>query len=347
MRIIAQEARCLEKDLAILDVQWMRMLLRFPNPALPDVKVGKDETKNEVIKTVGTPRTREEGMKDYLTLCAPHDWVDTDRAGKVSGTRFGYIKGDLARLEFALVSFVMDRLMPKGFIPVVPPTLVKEPAMRGMGYLERGEDEIYQTKQDGFFLIGTSEQSIGPMHQDEIFLRTELPRRYVAFSTCYRREAGSYGKDTKGILRVHQFDKVEMFCFTLPEQSDTEHEFLLACEEDLVQALELPYHVLKMCTGDLGDPAARKYDIECWIPSEQTYRETHSTSTCTDFQARRLNIRYRKEHGGQGTVHTLNGTAFAIGRTLIALIENHQQPDGSVRIPAALQPYLGGKARIP
>jgi seryl-tRNA synthetase len=347
MRLIAQDVRRLEKELAVVDDQWTKGLLLFPNPALPDVKVGRDETENEVIKTVGAPRPWETDMKDYLSLGALHDWIDIQRAGKVSGTRFGYLKRDLARLEFAIVSFAMDRLLVKGFIPIVPPTLVKEPSMRAMGYLERGSDEVYQTTQDGFYLIGTSEQSVGPMHQDEIFSRSELPRRYIAFSTCYRREAGSYGKDTRGILRVHQFDKLEMFSFTLPEQSDAEHELLLRIEEELVQALELPYRVIKMCTGDLGDPAARKYDIECWIPSQQTYRETHSTSTCTDFQARRLNIRYRKDHGGQGIVHTLNGTAFAIGRILIALLENHQQHDGTVRLPTSLQPYLGGKMIIP
>jgi len=216
-----------------------------------------------------------------------------------------------------------------------------------MGYTERGGEEIYFIEKDNLYLIGTSEQIIGPMHADEIFEEKELPKRYLGFSTCFRREAGSYGKDTRGIFRVHQFDKVEMFSFCHPEKSKEEHQLLLSLEEKLMRALKIPYRVVQMCTGDLGNPAAAKYDIEAWLPGENRYRETHSTSNCTDFQARRLNIRYRDSKTKKlEFVHTLNGTAFAIGRTLIAIIENYQQKDGSILIPAVLQPYLNNLRKI-
>jgi seryl-tRNA synthetase len=224
--------------------------------------------------------------------------------------------------------------------------MIGEKAMSAMGYLDRGKDEIYSFPADNLYLVGTSEQSIGPMHMDETFREADLPKRYVGFSTCFRREAGSYGKDTRGILRVHQFDKLEMFSFTVAEDSDKEHERLLAMEEKLLQGLDLPYHVLGICSGDLGDPAARKYDIETWIPSQKAYRETHSTSTCTDYQARRLNIRVRRDSGHVEFVHTLNGTAFAIGRIIIAILENCQQANGDIEIPAALRPYMGGRMHI-
>jgi len=217
--------------------------------------------------------------------------------------------------------------------------------MIGMGYLDRGSDEVYHLEKDDLYLVGTSEQSIGPMHMDEIFKEEELPKRYAGFSTCFRREAGAYGKDTKGILRVHQFDKVEMFSFCHPSESEKEHQLFLEIEEDLTKKLELPYQVINICTGDLGDPAAKKWDIEVWLPGQNQYRETHSTSNCTDFQARRLNIRYRQQDELK-FVHTLNGTALAIGRMLIAIIENYQQKDGSIKIPEVLKKYMAGKDKI-
>lgn len=219
--------------------------------------------------------------------------------------------------------------------------------MLGMGYLAHGgEEETYHLTKDGLYLTGTSEQSIGPMYKDEVLSGKELPKRYVAFSSCFRREAGSWGKDTKGIFRVHQFDKIEMFSFTTPQDSIKEHDYFLSLEEKLVQALGIPYQVVKMCTSDLGNPAARKFDIECWIPSQGKYRETHSTSCCTDYQARRLNIKYKDKDGKKNFVHMVNGTVFAIGRTIIALIENFQQKDGSILIPKVLRPYMEGKERI-
>jgi len=326
--------------------EFEKLMLRIPNLPFDDVPVGKDERENKVLREVGSLPKFDFKFKDYLQIAENLDLIDVKRAGKTSGTRFGFLKREAALLEFALVNFAFDNLKKEGFIPVIPPVMIKPEMMKGMGYVERGEEEIYFIEKDNLYLVGTSEQIIGPMHADETFDQIELPKRYVGFSSCFRREAGSYGKDTKGILRVHQFDKVEMFSFSQPEESKKEHQFLLSLEEKLMQALKLPYRVIQICTGDLGDPAASKYDIEAWIPSEGRYRETHSTSNCTDFQARRLNIRYRDKTGELNFLHTLNGTAFAIGRTLIAIIENYQQKDGSILIPTVLQPYLNNLKKI-
>jgi len=331
----------LEPGLKKVEGEFNKLMLQVPNMPLDEVPVGKDESENKVVRVVGEKPKFNFKPKNYMGIAEKLDLIDTKRAAKVSGTRFGYLKNEAALLELALIKLAFDTLTKEGFIPVIPPVMLNEKAMRAMGYLERGKQEVYQTKQDSLYLAGTSEQSIGPMHMDEIFSEKDLPRRYAAFSTCFRREAGSYGKDTKGILRVHQFDKVEMFSFTKPEESKKEHQFLLSMEEKLVQALKIPYQVVQMCTGDLGNPAANKIDIECWMPGQGKYRETHSTSNCTDFQARRLNVRFKSTEGLK-YVHTLNGTAVAIGRLLIAIIENYQQKDGSVRIPEALRPYLGG-----
>ena len=321
----------------------LQALLRLiPNLPKDDVIVGKDGSDNKVLRTVGSPPKFKFEPMDYMELGGRLDIIDTARAAKVSGSRFGYIKGDLAMMEFAIVQYVLHTLRKYKFSPVVPPVMISKKSMGAMGYLDRGADEIYKT-QDDLYLVGTSEQAVGPMHMDEIIDEKDLPLRYIAFSTCFRREAGSYGKDTRGILRVHQFDKLEMFSFTAPEESDKEHKFLLAMEEKLMKGLKLPYQVVNICSGDLGDPAARKWDIETWIPSEGKYRETHSTSTCTDYQARRLNIKMRRKDGKTELLHTLNGTAFAIGRILIAIIENYQQKDGSIKVPAVLQKYCGFK----
>ncbi|MBU1039282.1 serine--tRNA ligase [Patescibacteria group bacterium] len=336
-----------EQELKQLTDQLNDILLSLPNPARPDVKVGKTENDNEVLRQVGSKPDFNFTVKDYLTLAEQHDLIDMARAAKVSGSRFGYLKNEAVLLEFALVQYGLSVVLKNGFVPVVPPVLISEKAMQAMGYLENGgEEETYHLKEQQLYLVGTSEQSIGPMHMDEVLELTDLPKRYAGFSSCFRSEAGSYGKDTKGILRVHQFDKLEMVVFTKPEDSDKEHDKLLVIEEELMQGLKLPYQVIKMCTADLGDPAARKYDIETWIPSESKYRETHSCSTTTDFQARRLNIRYKTAEGKMDFVHMLNGTVFAIGRTLIAILENYQQADGSIIIPKVLQPYMGGLAKI-
>ena len=330
----------LNKNLKELDKEFNDLMLKIPNLPLEDVPVGKDERGNVVLKEEGEKLKFDFQPKNYLELGEKLDLIDIKRAAKTSGTRFGFLKNEAVLIEFALINFTFETLIKEGFTPVIPPFLIKPEPFRGMGYLERGEEEVYYLPKDNLYLIGTAEQIIGPMHVNEIFEEKDLPKRYLGFSSCFRREAGSYGKDTKGIFRVHQFDKVEMFSFCQPQKSREEHLFFLAMEEKLMQALKISYRVVQMCTGDLGDPAAAKYDIEVWLPSENRYRETHSTSNCTDFQARRLNIRYREKLGKLNFVHTINGTAFAIGRTLIAIIENYQQKDGNILVPEVLQKYL-------
>lgn len=347
MRMIDRRADESKTELVPLEEELNEMLYRIPNPALPDVKVAASEDENEVVKHVGEPTKFDFEPKDHEDLGVALGIIDKERAAKVSGARFVYMKGDGARLQFALIQYALAVTAKHGFMPVVVPNLVTAKSMRAMGYLEHGgHDEIYYLSKDNLYLIGTSEQALGPMHADEILNAAELPLRYVGISPCYRREAGSYGKDTKGILRVHQFDKVEMFSFCGPEVSDAEHELILSIEEELMQGLGIPYRVIKMVTGDLGLPAARKYDIEAWIPTQETYRETHSCSTTTDFQTRRLNTRVKGEDGKTQLAHALNGTAFAIGRTIVAILENFQQADGSIVIPEVLRPYMNGQEKI-
>ena len=347
--------------------EYQEAARNLPNPPADDVIIGKDETENEIVRKWGEPNKFDFKIKDHLELGESLDIIDVKHAAKVSGARFGYLKGDAVLLELALVNFALDTLSNEGFTPIVPPVLVKVPVFHDLGYSEHLGNENYYLVHGGnpgqtngeeeseYYLVGTSEHSVVPYFKDETLSSVELPKRFVSFSTCFRREAGSYGKDTKGILRVHQFDKIEMVSFTKPEDSDKEHEYLLNLEEKLLQALKIPYQVVKMCSGDLGAPATRKFDLEAWIPSQNKYRELTSTSNCTDFQARRLNIKFRYrvparigevpmgEAGGEtktGFVHILNGTAFAIGRTIIAILENYQNPDGSVTIPKILQKYL-------
>ena len=317
------------------------LLVTIPNPAKDDVKVGKDESENEVIRTYKDPKTFSFTPKDHLELGEKLDIIDVERATKVSGARFVYLKNDAVLLEFALYQFALNFLLKEGFTPIIPPTLIKRETMEGLGYMENGgEEDMFSLPQDEMFLVGTAEHSLVPMHKDEILNTKEFPKRYVGFSSAFRREAGSYGKDTRGIIRVHQFDKVEMVSFVEKGKDDQEHEYLLGLEEKMFQALDIPYQVVKMCTGDLGFPAARKYDIEAWMPTQGKYREVTSVSTVTDFQSRRLKIRYRD--GDQTEfAHILNGTAFAIGRTIVAILENYQQEDGSVIIPEVLRKYMG------
>jgi len=329
-----------QEDLDKIEKDFYNLLKRVPNPALGDVKIGKDESENEVIEKHGQKPDFDFKPKDHIELGESLNIIDIKRAAKVSGTGFGYLKNEAAILEFALVSYGFEFLSQYGFSPIVSPAMIKKDSMASMGYLERGEDEIYQTKRDNLFLTGTAEQSIGPMHKKEILDKKDLPMRYAGFSSCFRREAGSYGKDVKGILRVHQFDKMEMFVFALPENARKEHQKLLQIEKELVTALKLPFRVIKICTGDLGDSAAFKYDIECFLPSQDRYLETHSTSNCTDYQARRLNVKYRDKSGNLSYVYTLNGTLFAVGRILIAILENYQQKDGSIKVPEVLQKYV-------
>ncbi|MBU0618761.1 serine--tRNA ligase [Patescibacteria group bacterium] len=337
---LKDELKALEPRLAKDEKDFIELLQQIPNPPAEDVAIAKDESANQVIKTWGEKPNFKFKPKDHLELGEALDLIDVKRAAKVSGTRFGYWKNEAVLLEMALIQLGFTNLLKQGFVPVIPPVMIKSKAMQAMGYLEHGgQAESYFLEADDLYLVGTSEQSIGPMHGDELFNENDLPKRYIAFSTCFRREAGSYGKDTRGLLRVHQFNKMEMFVFIRPQNSDQEHEWLLALEEKLVQSLNLPYQVIKMCSGDLGLPAARKYDIECWLPSQNKYRETHSASSCTDFQARRLNIKYRQKNNATDFVHTLNGTYFA-ERLLIAILENYQQADGSIQVPKILQAYV-------
>jgi seryl-tRNA synthetase len=315
----------------------------IPNLPFEDVPFGRDESQNVVLREVGKKPDFDFEPKDYLEIGEKLDLIDVKRAAKTSGTRFGYIKRELVLMEFALIKLAFDVLTKEGFIPVLPPVMLKKEMARGTGYFEATDvKEAYFIPEDNLFLIGTAEQSLLTMHANEVFEENELPKRYLGFSTCFRREAGSYGKDTRGIFRVHQFDKVEMFSFCKPEDSRKEHQFFLEMEEKLMQILKIPYRVVQICTGDLGRPAAAKYDIEAWFPSENRYRETHSTSNCTDYQARRLNIKYRDKSGKLNFVHTINGTAFS-QRPLLAILENYQKKDGSVEIPEALQKYLDFK----
>lgn len=329
-----------EKALRAVEEEFNEWLLKIPNIPKDDVKVGKDESENEVIKNYGTPKKFTFPTKDHLELGELLDIIDVKRAAKVSGTRFDYLKGEAVLLEFALVQLAFDLLIKERFIPIVPPVLVKTEIMKGLGYMEHGADEdIFHIEKDDLVLVGTAEHSIVAMHSQELFNKDQLPRRYVGFSSAFRREAGSYGKDTRGIFRVHQFDKVEMVSFVTEEQDDAEHEYLLSLEGKLFQLLEIPYQVVKMCTGDLGFPAARKYDLEAWIPSQNKYREVTSVSTVTDFQSRRLNIKYQ-DGSEKKFVHILNGTAFSTNRPIIAILENYQQEDGTILIPKILQKYI-------
>ena len=320
-----------------LGAAFRTAFLDVPNLVDPSAADGFTEEDNVEIKRIGDAAS--EGA-DHASIGESLDIIDTARGTKVSGSRFGYLKGKGALLELSLVRWAMDNLADAGFIPMIPPVLVREHALEGTGFFPEAREQVYEIPRDDLFLVGTSEVSMAAYHGDEILDGDDLPIRYAGFSTCFRREAGTYGKDTAGIFRVHQFDKVEMFVFIEPEESADEHDRLLEVEEALVRQLEIPYRVVNVAAGDLGASAAKKYDIEAWFPGEQNYREITSCSNTTDFQARRLKIRARGEKGNR-ILHTLNGTACAVGRTIIALLENHQQFDGSVVIPEALRPYTG------
>lgn len=336
---IKKDLKAKEDELEKLNEKFYDAIRQVPNLPREDVPIGKDESQNQNVKQVGNKPKFDFEPKDHLELGLGLDLIDTDRASKIAGSRFGFLKNELVILEFAIVRFAFDLLQEEGFIPIIPPVILDKKAVEGLGYPEYETTEAY-TLPDNQYLVGTAEHSIVPMHMDETFEAKNLPLRYAGFSTAFRREAGSYGKDTRGIFRVHQFDKVEMVSYVLPEDDDKEHDFLVSLEEKLMQELKLPYQVVKMCTGDLGFPTARKYDIEAFFPSQQKYRETHSASTNTDFQSRRLNIKFQKD-GKKGFVHILNATAFAVGRTIIAIMENYQQKDGSIEIPKVLQKYTG------
>jgi seryl-tRNA synthetase len=328
------------------EAQADAILLQIHNLIDPEAPVGGEED-FVVLEHVGEPRNfASEGFepKDHVEIGKILKAIDTERGAKVSGSRFYYLTGPGALLEFALVNYAIASATKSGFTPVIPPVLVKPAAMEGTGFLGQAAENVFHLEEDDFYLVGTSEVPLAAYHMDEIV--ESLPLRYAGYSSCFRREAGTYGKDTRGIIRVHQFDKVEMFTFCKPEDALAEHKRLLQWEKDFMNAMEIPYRVIDVASGDLGASAIRKFDIEAWIPTQNAYREVTSTSNCTEFQARRLNIRYRD---GEGTkpVATLNGTLVAIPRMIVAILENHQQPDGSVKVPAALRPFLGVDTLLP
>ncbi len=354
----------IEAGLKTAEEVFQNWMYKMPNIPFDDVPAGKSEADNVVVREVGDKRSFSFIPRDYVVLGEALDCIDTQRAAKVSGARFGYLKHEAPLLEFALVQFVFSRLLNenwiadiikkqkldislKSFIPLVPPVMIRPEAYRGMGRLDPGqEEERYFLPKDNLYLVGSGEHTTGPMHMEEVFDENTLPHRHVAFSTCFRREAGAYGKDTRGIIRVHQFDKIELFVFAHPEKSREEHELLVGIQEAFMRELKIPYRVVSVCTGDMGWPDAKQYDIEAWMPGQNEYRETHSASNTTDFQSRRLNIRYKNIGGKSPFLHTLNATAFAIGRTLIAILENYQNEDGSVDIPDVLVPHMHGITRI-
>jgi seryl-tRNA synthetase len=340
MRTVATRAKELEQELAVVEGELQAALAPLPNLPDPSAASGPED---EVLREVGATPLLDFEPRDHLELAGER--IDMDRGANLSGSRFAYLKGDLVMLELALVRWVLEKLRGHGFEPVIPPVLVRERALYGTGFLPDTEQQIYSLPEDELFLVGTSEVALASLHDGEIIDADALPLRYAGFSPCFRREAGAAGKDTRGIFRVHQFDKVEMFSFVTPEESADEHERILAIEEEILGELGLPYRVLNIAVNDLGNSAAKKYDCEAWMPSQGRYRELTSCSTTTDYQARRLNIRVRAEKRTR-TLHTLNGTAVAVGRTIVALLENGQKADASVELPECLCPY-GAPAQLP
>ena len=319
------------------------LMKSLPNVVFEDVPRGGEDDLY-VLETIGTPRDfAAEGFvpRDHLEIGEILGAIDVERGAKVSGSRFYFLTGIGARLEFALLNLAMSKALGWGFTPIIPPALVKPSAMEGTGFLGQAAQDVYHLPADDLYLVGTSEVAMAAFHSEEILDAASLPRHYVGYSPCFRREAGSYGKDTRGIFRVHWFDKVEMFVYCAPEQAEAEHQKLLGFEKEFITALEIPFQVLDVASGDLGLSAARKYDCYAWLPTQDKYREITSTSNCTEFQARRLNIRMRDSDGVR-SLATLNGTLCAMTRVIIMLLENHQQPDGSVYVPEALRPYLDG-----
>ena len=339
---LANKAKSADAKRAELEAQTQAVALQLSNILDPNAPIGKEED-FVVLEHVGTPREFSNfEPKDHVELGKLLGAIDTERGAKVSGSRSYYLTGVGALLEFALVNYAISSAVKAGFTPVIPPVLVNPPAMEGTGFLGQAAENVYHLEKDGMYLVGTSEVPLAAYHMDEVLPAEKLPLRYAGYSTCFRREAGTYGKDTRGIIRVHQFDKVEMFSFCHPDQALEEHKRLLQWEKDFLNAMEIPYRVIDVASGDLGSSANRKFDIEAWIPTQKAYREVTSTSNCAEFQARRLNIRF-KDSDGTKVVATLNGTLVAIPRMIVAILENHQNADGSVNVPEALQPFLGTK----
>ena len=338
---LSEKVKELFQKVEIADKNFVDIWIKIPNLISSTSPDGMSDKENYEIKKYGEIKDIA-NPKDHLEIAESLGLIDVQKAAEVSGSRFSYLFGDLVKIELNLVSWAMQQLSEKGFKPTIPPVLVRENALYGTGFFPDDAEQVYEIPNDDLYLVGTSEVPLAALHSNEILDASDLPIRYAGFSTCFRREAGTYGKDTTGIFRVHQFDKVEMFSFCDSENSEEEHSFILSVEEELLQALEIPYRVVDVCAGDLGASAAKKFDIEAWIPSQNTYREVTSCSNTTDYQARRLNIR-SKDDGNTSILHTLNGTAIAVGRILIALIENNQKQDGLVEFSDEVAAILGVK----
>lgn len=361
-RRLKDELKEVEEKYQAAEKELVSLLIQVPNIPSADTPVGPDESGNQIIRQWGEKRQFDFAPKAHWDIGRELGVIDSEKAAEVSGARFTYLKGDLALLQFGLIQLVMQTLTSretlekilkeanlsidaKPFIPVVPPVFIRSQVMNRMARLDPIEDRFYFEKDD-LVLVGSAEHTMGPLHMDETIDEARLPIRYVGYSTAFRREAGSYGKDTKGILRQHQFDKAEMECFTRPEDGLAEQDFLVAIQEYLMRQLQLPYQVMRICTGDMGFPDQRQIDIEAWMPGQNTYRETHSADYVGGFQSRRLNTRVRRANGDMEPVHMNDATAFAIGRTLIALLENYQNEDGTVGVPEVLRAYVGGKEKL-
>ena len=342
---LAEQIKSMEPQLNALLEERQQLLYLVPNIPDPSAPIGKDENDNVPIRYWGEIPTFDFESRDHYALMQKLDMVDIERGVKIAGARSYILKNDAARLELALMNFALDRMVQKGFSPLIVPAMAREFCFIGNGQFPKGRDQVYAIENDDTFLVGTGEVSITGMFQDEILQGLDMPMLFVAFCPCFRREAGTYGKDTRGLFRVHQFNKVEQYIICQADHAESVrwHEALIANSEELVQALELPYRVVNVCTGDMGDGKVGMYDLECWLPSENRYRETHSCSYFHDWQARRVNMRYRDEEGKVKFVHTLNNTALASPRIMLPLLEVHQQADGTVKIPAALRPFLGGQ----
>lgn len=362
LKVLKEQIKVLEEDIRRIEAELSDLASRVPNIPSADTPVGPDESGNRVLREVGTIRTLDFPPKEHWELGASLGLIDTERAAATSGARFAFLKGALARMQFGLVQHALDiltdekilkKIIKKAkldiastpFIPVVPPVMVRPDVFARMARLEPRE-ERYHIPSDDLYLIGSAEHTLGAMHMDEVFASSDLPRRYAGYSTAFRREAGSYGKDTKGILRLHQFDKLELESFCTPEDSVREQEFFVAIQEHLMQSLDLPYRVVQICTGDMGGPDARQVDIETWMPGQNRYRETHTADLMTDYQARRLNTKFRNAAGDLEFVHMNDATAFAVGRTLIAIMENYQTESGTIAVPKVLRPFMGGIKEI-
>ncbi len=352
----------LTENLKKIESQFTQLLKQVPNVPLEDVPVGASEQENVVAKKVGEPKKFDFEPKNHAELAEAKGWLDKERAAKVAGSRFAYIKGDLVKLQFAIIQFVLSTLTdeavlkkiaddaglkvtPKAFIPILPPLMIRTDLYDAMDRLEPRDDR-YKLEDEDLWLQGSAEHVLGSMHADEIFEEKDLPLRYIGYATSFRREAGTYGKDMEGLFRMHQFDKLEMESFTTAKDGLQEHLFLIAIQEYLMTQLDLPYQVLMKCTADIGKPNARGVDIEAWLPGQDKYRETHTADYMTDYQARRLKTRVRREDGSVELIHTNDATAFALSRTPIAILENHQDKDGKVKVPNALQPFMGGQESI-